>query len=201
MQSDIRQLTAMELGQHVRDAAKHMADQFAKGIERDVHFTEDVLRVTKSPIEAIFFVWFYAYRGLLMSQDHGDELTWWRLFPQMEVQTSDAKSYILDFEVAPDRDHSGGHWWHDAKEKFGASHHPIAVELDGYEFHERTKEQVDYRNERDRALARDGWVVLHFSGRQVTQKPWECAADVFKEIDRQYTNVMNHIWPRTGKRP
>ena len=61
----------------------------------------------------------------------------------------------------------------------------IAVELDGHEFHERTPEQVAYRNQRDRDLQLAGWVVLHFSGREVFQDPWKCANQLFRAtVDR-----------------
>jgi hypothetical protein len=54
----------------------------------------------------------------------------------------------------------------------------VAIELDGHEFHERTKEQVDLRNERDRMLQADGWKVVHFSGSEVIRDPSECADKV-----------------------
>ena len=43
----------------------------------------------------------------------------------------------------------------------------IAVELDGHDFHERTKEQAKRDKGRDRRLHIDGWTVVRFSGSEV----------------------------------
>jgi hypothetical protein len=61
----------------------------------------------------------------------------------------------------------------------------IAVELDGHDFHERTKEQVKLRDRRDRVLQRHGWIVLHISGSELVREPqvealkevWLCSED------------------------
>ena len=55
----------------------------------------------------------------------------------------------------------------------------IAVEVDGHDFHERTREQVVARNQRDRDLQADGWTVLHFSGSEIHRQPEECVRQVF----------------------
>lgn len=47
----------------------------------------------------------------------------------------------------------------------------VIVELDGHEFHERTKSQVARRNHRDRVLASAGWRILHFSGSEFHRNP------------------------------
>lgn len=47
----------------------------------------------------------------------------------------------------------------------------IAVELDGHDFHEKTKEQASGDKRRDRYLAALGWTVLRFSGSDVYRDP------------------------------
>jgi len=54
----------------------------------------------------------------------------------------------------------------------------IAIELDGHEFHQRTKEQVERDYSRDRALARAGWIVVRFSGSEVWRDAGACALEV-----------------------
>jgi very-short-patch-repair endonuclease len=54
----------------------------------------------------------------------------------------------------------------------------IAIELDGHEFHERTKQQVELRNVRDRELGDAGWIVLHFSGSEFHRDPLRCIEEV-----------------------
>lgn len=47
----------------------------------------------------------------------------------------------------------------------------IAVELDGHDFHEKTKEQARKDKSRDRALVAAGWTVLRFTGSEVYAGP------------------------------
>jgi very-short-patch-repair endonuclease len=54
----------------------------------------------------------------------------------------------------------------------------LAVELDGHEFHEKTREQVTRRNTRDRYLQMTGWKVFHVSGSEFFRDPLECVRDI-----------------------
>jgi hypothetical protein len=56
----------------------------------------------------------------------------------------------------------------------------VAVELDGHDFHERTKEQAKRDKSRDRALTAKGWTVLRFTGSEVHADALKCWAEVFK---------------------
>lgn len=47
----------------------------------------------------------------------------------------------------------------------------ICVELDGHDFHERTKEQASRDKRRDRAFAANGWTMLRFTGSDVFRDP------------------------------
>lgn len=59
----------------------------------------------------------------------------------------------------------------------------VIVECDGHDFHEKTKEQVNYGNQRDYDLKMLGYDVLHFTGSRIYNNPVSCALDVFKFID------------------
>lgn len=50
----------------------------------------------------------------------------------------------------------------------------IAVEIDGHEFHERTKEQAARDKFRDRKLVRDGFRVVRFTGSEVFANVGSC---------------------------
>lgn len=114
-----------------------------------------VIARSESPIEAVFWVWWQAL----------DAVYWLRvesrmpfeLVPQHEV-VADGVHYRLDFAVPK---------------------HKIAIEMDGHNFHERTREQVTQRNERDRRLQSDGWQVLHYSGTELLQSPAQVVRDVY----------------------
>lgn len=56
----------------------------------------------------------------------------------------------------------------------------FAVELDGYEFHERTKDQAQRDKTRDRELNADAWRVLRYTGSEVFQNADRCVLDVFR---------------------
>lgn len=72
---------------------------------------------------------------------------------------------------------------------FGSESHIVGcntlVECDGHEFHEKTKEQVKKNNERDMALKKEGYEVLHFSGSQIFQDPIKCAKDVLEYVSKR----------------
>lgn len=53
----------------------------------------------------------------------------------------------------------------------------VAVELDGHEFHERTKDQAGRDKRRDRALVSKGWTVIRFTGAEVVRSPAQVLGD------------------------
>jgi very-short-patch-repair endonuclease len=55
----------------------------------------------------------------------------------------------------------------------------IAIECDGHNFHERTKEQAEHDRSRDRDLQAAGWVVMRFTGRELYRDPGKCAGEVW----------------------
>jgi very-short-patch-repair endonuclease len=62
--------------------------------------------------------------------------------------------------------------------KVGLRRVRIAIEVDGHEFHQRTKEQVERDYQRGRELARVGWIVIRFTGSEVWRDAGACALEV-----------------------
>jgi very-short-patch-repair endonuclease len=60
----------------------------------------------------------------------------------------------------------------------------IVVEVDGHEWHERTKEQASRDKKRDRDIQADGWRVLRFTGSEVWKDPVACAQEVYELAQR-----------------
>lgn len=58
----------------------------------------------------------------------------------------------------------------------------IAVEVDGHDFHERTKEQAQRDKERDRNLTAAGWHPIRFTGSEVYRDPDRAASDVHRML-------------------
>lgn len=124
-------------------------------------------RKLESPIEAVFVVWWRVLR-MLSPNDPAYAL---KLSEQHAV-TVNGQHFRLDFAVLPSDVLLAA-----AGERLGCPM-KIAVELDGHDFHEKSKEQVAYRNQRDRSLQADGWTVLHVSGSELVKDPAERVLEV-----------------------
>lgn len=55
----------------------------------------------------------------------------------------------------------------------------LAVECDGHDFHERTKEQAARDRSRDRRLQSAGYEVYRFTGSEIYRSPLGCARQIF----------------------
>jgi len=59
----------------------------------------------------------------------------------------------------------------------------IAIEVDGHDFHERTKDQAQRDKSRDRALQILGWRTLRFTGSEVFRDAAACAGEVVQVME------------------
>ena len=59
-----------------------------------------------------------------------------------------------------------------------------AIECDGHEYHERTKEQAQRDRSRDRMIQRDGLPVLRFTGSEIYRDPCGCAQEIINFVDQ-----------------
>lgn len=67
---------------------------------------------------------------------------------------------------------------------------PVAVECDGHDFHEKTKEQAIRDKKRNRDFIAAGVPVLHFTGREIWRDPSRCVGEIgdflVNEMYRKY---------------
>ena len=56
----------------------------------------------------------------------------------------------------------------------------MAIECDGHDYHERTKEQAARDKKRDRWFSSQGIRCLRFTGSEIYRKPVECAFEVMQ---------------------
>lgn len=124
----------------------------------------------KSPIEQIFITAFDLY----CKEKENKEIY---LFAQKEV-ICNKKKYYLDFEFEADDYLS----YLTFGNKIKNYNFKLAIECDGYEFHQKTKEQVQKDNEREYDLKMAGYEVLRFSGTQIFKDPLKCAKDTYNYI-------------------
>jgi len=61
----------------------------------------------------------------------------------------------------------------------GTSRYTV-VEVDGHDFHERTKSQASHDKRRDRHFTRKGWRVIRYTGSDVWRSPSDCAQEIFE---------------------
>lgn len=71
----------------------------------------------------------------------------------------------------------------------------VLVEIDGHDFHERTKEQVAKDKQRERHIVATGIPVLRFSGSEVYRDAQACALETVKFLDAE----GRRIWERNSK--
>ena len=125
----------------------------------------------QSPLEAIFLIWWEAYAAM------ADPFSRLELHAQFGLAPRNGRHYIPDF-VITERDVP---YWEEGN-RLGVRWRWIVIELDGHDFHERTKEQVAARNQRDRDIQDAGHKVLHFSGSEFHRDPENGINDVIYAI-------------------
>ena len=59
----------------------------------------------------------------------------------------------------------------------------IAIELDGHDFHEKTKQQASHDKRRERIIVKAGFPVFRYSG-----------SDVYTDIDAVLTETLEHLY-------
>ena len=123
-------------------------------------YTEDPIN---SPIEQLFMIGWEARSAFV-----GDNINY-VLEPQFSKEELTG-SYRLDFRIAvpPDSDSP-------ALDTNGPL---IGIELDGHEWHEKTKRQAEYDKKRDRYLAAKGWHILRFTGAEIFRDPDKAIEEV-----------------------
>lgn len=120
----------------------------------------------KSPIEVIFGITYD-----LMLHEIGFPDTEYLYLDSQKQIISNGNTYYADFCVDAEPDE-----WFDLNE------YHLIIECDGHDFHEKTKKQVEKRNQRDFDLKMAGYDIIHFSGSEIFNDPYGCALKVVKLI-------------------
>jgi very-short-patch-repair endonuclease len=140
----------------------------------------------ESPLEAIFYIWWEAMTGD-NPDSHYNRL--FELQTQRDVTIGESR-FRLDFVVELKGDERT------RIEAAGLRWAPIAVEVDGHAFHEKTAEQVAHRNRRDRLLQSDGWTVFHFSWSELTTNPTLCVGEVMGAATARWQTLTTQLRAR-----
>lgn len=145
------------------------------------------LRVCESPIEKLLML-------RLMQEQEYFEQTYGScgievdIIPQMKVEVDD-KNYRVDFVLT-------------VVDVIAQKRTDIAIECDGHDFHEKTKEQAAKDKMRDRDLQKKGMYVIRFTGSEIWKSPTDCASEVFdiakslikihEVYERRYPELKNY---------
>lgn len=62
----------------------------------------------------------------------------------------------------------------------------FVIECDGYEFHQKTKKQVENDYQRERDLQEIGCVIIRFSGSEIWKSPFKCCDKIKQIISSKY---------------
>lgn len=129
---------------------------------------EQLLGQCESPIESMFLEQFCAgavEHGYNIGRFTSDRETI-AVRPQKWIL-----SYRIDFCIA-----------FDFLQNFTNSALLIAVECDGHDWHERTKEQAARDRKRDRYLQSIGYKILRFTGSEIYVHPMLCAMEALDHV-------------------
>jgi very-short-patch-repair endonuclease len=152
---------------NIRDLLDDEVDTHLKGLKIDTEaLLEESLIGCESPIEQLLSL---HLNYLQMS------LNDWNPFIEMsgisnnqKIKCKNGKTYRLDFYFVV--------LYKNQETKY------YGIECDGYEFHQKTKEQVEYDNQRQRDLQNEGIEIIRFSGSEIWKSPLKCAKEVQKII-------------------
>lgn len=100
-------------------------------------------------------------------------------YPGQEIKCKNGKKYRLDFYFVV--------MYKNQETKY------FGIECDGYDFHQKTKEQVEYDNQRQRDLQNEGIEIIRFSGSEIWKRPAKCAGEVQDIILSNCKYISNNL--------
>jgi hypothetical protein len=167
--------------QHARQAAQMAGELIQHQVLEELH---SITTEVESPIEAIFLVWWDVLRRVL------PKMIKLRAWAQFGFAPINGRNYRADIVIWPTDMNNN-----DLLTEYKA----VIVELDGHDFHERTKEQVIARNQRDRDFQEKGYIVLHFSGSELCRDPLKVLTDVISAASKEYNRAIDVIKANQSK--
>jgi very-short-patch-repair endonuclease len=69
-----------------------------------------------------------------------------------------------------------------------------AIECDGHNYHDLTKEQASHDRERDRFFQQSGLLILRYTGSEIWRSPLKCAADALSILEKRSESADALRW-------
>ncbi|MEN2468120.1 DUF559 domain-containing protein [Ornithinibacillus sp. JPR2-1] len=117
----------------------------------------------ESPIEQLLMIYLYDLETELRTELGDMELRTHVKSSAQENVVVNGKRYRLDFFIEC---------------TVGDTNHKFAIECDGHDFHEKTKEQAARDKSKDRNLASEGYTVIRFTGAEIWDRPVRCISEI-----------------------
>lgn len=149
-------LPAQSTPANIEDRLQWYKTRLASEYERRVKGDVNRHKIV-SPIEQVFLM---EWRFLRVDEHYGVTIR-----PQKKLDLG-GNSYVIDFMVESP----------DGKTK-------LAIELDGHDFHEKTKEQAANDRARERMIVRHGYSIFRFTGSEVIRNPRKCVQEVASMLE------------------
>jgi len=152
----------MELCKKAEELLEQRGNEL-KEMWQDETWMQVVNSEAKSPIEQLFLIeWYFQVETHILPSESLD----YYILPQAEIQVED-KKFKVDFLAI----YSKEPWLKRKNES-------VIVELDSYTWHGSTPEQFAREKERERELAKTGYRILRFSGREIIRDIGKCVEKV-----------------------
>lgn len=144
-------------------------------------FDIDGIDLEFSPIEKIFYMNFLRERADDFPKE-SQQFHIWSFENHVYISKKHGETLCDSKSIEYSINHSGGFYIIDFIIRFQDYNYGddvgIAVELDGHDFHEKTKEQAQNDKEKDRFLQSHGYLVARFTGSEVYRDPQKCSNEV-----------------------
>lgn len=147
----------------------------------------NALKLCESPVEQIFLaevirkLWLCPTGMEKMFISRQEEAVDLVVVPQYLIECGDAR-YRVDFKFYLQKCEGVGDYTDYGK---------TVVEIDGHDFHEKTKGQASRDKKRDRDIQRAGYFVLRFSGSDVFRNPKKCVTEVMDHMTEQQKKIFD----------
>ena len=138
----------------------------------------DEYGITSPPEQLFACVWCHSFNHHNVS-----------LLPQKEVG-----KYRIDFALNPfDHFMSCPAFADDTLKRIGEKLPTYAIEIDGFEWHDKTPEQAERDKKRERFIQSQGYTVLRFAAREVLRDPAATAREVSQRISADIRAIYSQL--------
>jgi len=186
-------MRAENLKPNVRQRLDDYSEHKRANLEEELADLADLLNLCESPLEQLLLLEFADIfdanpRGI--SEDR--HLRGIIVFPNVDrfgvairqqgTISTKRKKYRADFLITVE----DWNWEKGANEELIR----LVIEVDGHDYHERTKEQAEYDKARDRSMTSEGYTILRFTGREVYRDTTAVASEVEEYLIQESLKLL-----------